>query len=218
MCGGLQPERGGGTTPLSPIDFVRLTGVSRETMCRLSAYARILIEHQQKQNLVSANSLIDVWGRHIFDSYQLIEHLPSNAKGITDIGSGAGFPGLVLAISTGIPTVLVDSHKRKSEFLGKVIQKTRASAVVVNLRVEQHAKHLMGRGVDVLTARAIAPLSKLCELAELLSPQTCLFLKGKNWRQELTQANKQWKITYEAIESLTSKESRILRITALERR
>tara|TARA_B100000686_G_C16755476_1_gene955157 strand:- start:678 stop:1334 length:657 start_codon:yes stop_codon:yes gene_type:complete len=218
MFGGPQPKKGGGATPLSPKDFVHLTGVSRETMCRLSAYAKILIERQRKQNLVSANSLTDLWGRHFFDSYQLIEHLPSNAKGITDIGSGAGFPGLVLAISTGIPTVLVDSNKRKSEFLGEVIQKTRAPAVVVNLRVEQHAKHLKGNGVDVLTARAIAPLSKLCELAELLSSQTCLFLKGKNWRKELTQANKQWKITFEAIESLTSKESRILRITELERR
>jgi 16S rRNA (guanine527-N7)-methyltransferase len=103
--------------PLSPEKFEEIAIVSRETMVRLRAYADHLAEWQQTLNLVSRNSLDNVWDRHMLDSIQLIRHLPEGATAITDIGSGAGFPGLVLAIATGLPTRLIESHVRKSAFL-----------------------------------------------------------------------------------------------------
>lgn len=215
--------------PLSTEKFEEIAIVSRETMDRLRAYADHLAEWQQTLNLVSRNSLEHVWERHMLDSIQLIRHLPEGATAITDIGSGAGFPGLVLAIATGLPTRLIESHVRKSAFLRETAALTGAPAEVLNLRVEDVAKAQRaeksgksGESVaadgNILTARAVAPLSKLCEMADSLGAQTCLFMKGGRWREELTEAEKRWRIKLQTFESLTSPESRILRITGLKKR
>jgi len=202
-------------------------------MDRLRIYANCLAEWQQTLNLVSRNSLAHVWDRHMLDSIQLVRHLPEGATSITDIGSGAGFPGLVLAIATGLPTELVESHVRKSAFLREAAALTQAPAEVLTARVEdiaaakrqahagkfgESAGKSLEKPVDILTARALAPLSKLCEMADSLGAQTCLFMKGGRWREELTEAEKRWRIKLQTFESLTSPEGRILRITGLKKR
>lgn len=212
-------------SPLTPEKFEEIAIVSRETMERLRVYAAHLEEWQQTLNLVSRNSIPDLWDRHMRDSIQLVEHLPDDARSITDIGSGAGFPGLVLAIVTGLPTELIESHTRKSAFLREVATATNAPVTVTTARVEDVARERWPQrhesvesSVDILTARALAPLEKLCAMADLLGAERCLFMKGGRWQEELTEAEKRWRIKHQTFESVTSSESRILRITGLKKR
>ncbi|MGB0630696.1 MAG: 16S rRNA (guanine(527)-N(7))-methyltransferase RsmG [Alphaproteobacteria bacterium] len=204
--------------PLSPEEFQTRANVSRETMDRLRIYADLLTERQQVQNLVSRNSLEHLWDRHMLDSSQLADHLPEDAESVTDIGSGAGFPGLVLAIVTGLPVTLVESHGRKCAFLQDVIDATEATATVANTRIEAFASESAKKPVDILTARALAPLAKLCEMADSLGARMSLFQKGARWQEELTDARKGWKMQHEAFESRTSSDARILLISHLARR
>lgn len=202
--------------PFEKADFLRSTNVSRETFIKLQTYAASLAQAQKTLNLVSKNSLPDLWRRHMLDSFQLKNYLPKSCKSITDIGTGAGFPGLVLAISTGLPTRLIDSHARKGQFLRRVINLTNAPAEVITERVEVLETESDRISVDILTARALAPLDQLCEMADFLGAQTCLFLKGRRWKEELTRAEKHWTMTLETFRSCTSDEGRILRITNLK--
>ena len=201
-----------------PENFLSDTNVSRETLDRLQAFADLLAERQKVQNLVSSNSLEDLWRRHMLDSGQLVDLLPGGAEVLVDIGSGAGFPGMVLAIVPGIPAVLVESNSRKAQFLRDVATQIGASVTVINARIEDAGGESVEKPVDILIARALAPLSKLCEMADSLAARTCLFMKGARWQEELTEARKRWKIDVETIESRTSPDSRILRITRLKRR
>ncbi len=202
--------------PLTKEEFARDEYVSRETMQKLEIYADLLIQHQKSLNLVAKNTLRDLWKRHMLDSLQLVDHLPRSTQSITDLGSGAGFPGLVLAISTGLPTRLVDSRQRKCIFLRHVIEQTGASAVVINGRIENLSTESKNKPVDIITARALAPLDKLCKMADLLDARTSLFMKGVRWREELTKAQKHWTMTLQTFRSRTSYESRILRISNLK--
>ena len=212
-------------SPLTPEKFEEITIVSRETMDRLRIYAAYLEEWQQTLNLVSRNSVPDLWDRHMRDSIQLVEHLPDDARSITDVGSGAGFPGLVLAIVTGLPTELIDSHVRKGAFLREVAAATNAPVTVTTARVEDIARERwpqrhesVENSVGVLTVRALAPLEKLCGMADLLGAECSLFMKGGRWSEELTVAEKRWRIKHQTFESVTSPEGRILRITGLKKR
>ena len=212
-------------SPLTSEKFEEITIVSRETMDRLRIYAAYLEEWQQTLNLVSRNSVPDLWDRHMRDSIQLVEHLPDDARSITDVGSGAGFPGLVLAIVTGLPTELIESHVRKGAFLREVAAATNAPVTVTTARVEDIARERwpqrhesVENSVGVLTVRALAPLEKLCGMADLLGAECSLFMKGGRWSEELTVAEKRWRIKHQTFESVTSPEGRILRITGLKKR
>jgi 16S rRNA (guanine527-N7)-methyltransferase len=212
-------------SPLTPEKFEEITNVSRETMDRLRIYAAHLEDWQQTLNLVSRNSIPDLWDRHMRDSIQLVEHFPAGTRSITDIGSGAGFPGMVLAIVTGLPTELIESHARKGAFLREVAAATDAPVTVTTARIEDIARERWSQRresvdnpVNILTARALAPLEKLCEMADLLGAQRCLFMKGGRWHEELTAAEKRWRIKHQTFESVTSPESRIIRITGLKKR
>ena len=135
--------------------------VSRETMERLQIYADLLTERQKIQNLVSGNSLACLWDRHMLDSVQLTDHLPEDAVSLTDIGSGAGFPGLVLAIATDIPATLIESHGRKCAFLQDVIDATGAPATVANTRdggepLRSGVTSTSGRRPEATVARGLA--------------------------------------------------------------
>jgi 16S rRNA (guanine527-N7)-methyltransferase len=196
-----------------PEYFRDQTIVSRETLARLVNYAEILQRWQSKINLVGPGSLESLWTRHMLDSAQLIDHIPPETKIITDLGSGAGFPGLVIAILTGIETHLVESDSRKSAFLREVIRQTGASAHIHNLRVE----NIEPWHSDIITARALAPLPKLLAytapfLQASTSPESpcCLFLKGITWREELTEAEKSWHIQCQDVVSITDPAGRIL--------
>ena len=162
----------------------KLLNVSRETLCQFKAYLTLLEKWQRRINLVASSTMVDVWQRHILDSAQLVRFYPPNTHKILDVGSGAGFPGLVLAIMGNVEVDLVESDQRKAIFLSTVIRSLALPAKVHNQRIES----LPNLAPDVITARALAPVSKLMKLIEnQISPDTvCLFLKGASVEDELT--------------------------------
>jgi 16S rRNA (guanine527-N7)-methyltransferase len=192
---------GPGAGPLTPESFAKLTNVSRETLDRLCIYVDLLKSWNRRINLVGRNTLGDVWRRHILDSAQLYPLIPPKSRSLVDLGSGAGLPGLVLSI-LGIPDChLIDSDGRKAAFLREAIRVTNADAIVHLARLDR-AK---APPADVVTARALAPLSELVEISQrfLKSRGVCLFLKGRNVEEELTELAKGWKIPVERRQSLS---------------
>ena len=165
-------------------DVGKLLNVSRETLCQFEAYLILLEKWQRRINLVANSTMVDVWQRHILDSAQLIKFYPPNTRKILDVGSGAGFPGLVLAIMGNIEVDLVESDQRKAIFLTTVIRSLGLPAKVHNQRIEK----LPNLAPDVITSRALAPVSKLIKLIEnqISSDTVCLFLKGASVEEELT--------------------------------
>jgi 16S rRNA (guanine527-N7)-methyltransferase len=175
---------------LDPQSFAALSSVSRETLVRLEAYAALLRDWSARINLVGANTLQDLWRRHFFDSAQLLADIPPGTQSLIDLGSGAGFPGLVLAI-LGVPGVeLIEADARKCAFLREAARLTAAPVTIRNTRIETVPPHI----VDVVTARGCAPLERLLLLAgRFIGPDTlCLFLKGEQAAQELTAAGQAW--------------------------
>ncbi len=211
-----EPER------LTAADFQRITGVSRETQEKFEQYAALLSKWTAAINLVSPRSLPDLWRRHFVDSAQLQRHLPpcKNPAGriLLDLGAGAGFPGMVLALLGCGHVHLVESDRRKAVFLQEVARETGAPVTVHCRRLEA----LEPFPVDVVTARAFAPLAKTLGLAApFLQPKggeegvTGLFLKGRNVDLELTEAAKAWRLRIERFESITDPEGSILRLKIL---
>src|SRR6266404_3679270 len=148
--------------PLDPHSFAALSGVSRETLGRLEAYAELLVRWSARINLVGANTLDDPWRRHFLDSAQLFADVPEATQSLVDLGSGAGFPGLVLAI-LGVPGVeLIEADARKCAFLREAARIAAAPVIIRNVRIEAVPAHI----VDVVTARACAPLDRLLVLAQ----------------------------------------------------
>jgi len=176
--------------PLDTAGFATLTGVSRETLARLEAYADLLRRWSGTINLVGRDTLDDLWRRHFLDSAQLLEYVPPGAASLVDLGSGAGFPGLVLAV-LGVPGVeLIEADSRKVSFL-------REAARVTDTRIAIHARRseaVPAHPVDLVTARACAPLDRLLPLAERFigSDTRCLFLKGARVEEELTALREAW--------------------------
>ena len=162
----------------------KLLNVSRETMCQFEAYLALLKKWQRRINLAANSTMVDAWQRHILDSAQLVRFYPLNTKKILDVGSGAGFPGLVLAIMGNVWVDLVESDQRKAIFLSTVIRSLGLPAKVHNQRIES----LSSLAPDVITARALAPVSKLMKLIEnqISHDTVCLFLKGVSVEDELT--------------------------------
>ena len=208
--------------PLSPEEFAAETrawaDVSRETMDRLRAYADLLAKWQKAINLVSRSDLPDIWRRHFLDSAQLMPLLPPvpgpDKRVIADMGSGAGFPGLVLAILGAGKVHLIESDGRKCAFLAEATRITGAPAVVHNLRLDPKRPPDVEIRADVVTSRALAPLPKLLEYAALLLKPggVCLFLKGAGAAEELTAACKVWNMRVEKLPSRTSGSGVILRL------
>lgn len=198
-----------------PEAFAKAFDVSRETLDRLSRYAEILCKWQPIQNLVAPKTLPDLWNRHIADSAQLLAFAP-NARNWVDIGTGAGFPGMVIAIllanhnECGVH--LIESNERKCAFLGEVARETEAAVTLHNKRVEAlDASDRHGR-VDIVTARAVAPLNRLLELsAPLFSAETRgLFPKGRRASEEVDAALDVWTFRHETHSSKTDAEGVII--------
>ena len=187
--------------------------VSRETMARLELYGGLLEKWQKAVNLVAASTLPELWQRHMLDSAQLWPLLPPGTRRLVDLGSGAGFPGLVLAI-LGVPEVhLVESDQKKAAFLREAARLTAAPATIHNQRIEAVAPF----AVEAVTARALAPLPRLLALAAPFLAQGAigLFLKGESAAEELTEARRQWTMTVTAEPSRTSPQGVILRVESL---
>lgn len=195
--------------------------VSRETLGRLQTYVELLQKWQPTINLVSRDSLADVWRRHILDSAQLADLIPADRPiTILDMGSGAGFPGLVLAI-LGLDqgrqwaVHLVESDSRKAAFLATVARETGATVTVHNKRLE----NMPPITADVVTARALAPLEKLVDYAVpfLTAEGQALFLKGVGTEDELTVASKTWKMVVNRLPSRSGPTGVVLRVRGISR-
>lgn len=207
----------GAVAPYGPLDFASDSKVPRETLDRLTAYARLLRERNAHLNLVADSTLPDMWRRHFLDSAQLADLIPAQAKTIVDLGSGAGFPGLVLAIMLsprhGLQVHLVEATQKKCRFLEEVAEATSAPVQIHWSRAEQ----MKGLKADVVTARALAPLTKLLGLAFpfFKATTTGLFLKGRSLDAELTEASESWKLHAVRLPSRSDPSGCILRVTGL---
>lgn len=189
-------------------------GVSRETEARLAVFAQLLLRWTGRINLIAAADRPRLWERHIADSLQLVPLLPPVARAI-DLGSGGGFPGLVLAIATGIAFDLVEADQRKAAFLREAARATAAPVTVHAARIES----LRLAPAGLVTARALAPLPRLLGwAAPLLAPGGILLLpKGAGAADELTAARAEWHMTARAVPSRTDPAATILHLSDLRR-
>jgi 16S rRNA (guanine527-N7)-methyltransferase len=195
--------------------FADLINVSRETLERLEAYVALLTKWQATLNLVAPSTLADVWRRHILDSAQVFALIDRPAEPLVDIGSGAGFPGLVLGIMGVSQLHLIESDARKCAFLREAARITGTPATIHNRRIEA----VPAFPAATVTARALAPLAKLLDYTApfLGSGGIALFLKGKTWDAELTEAGRTWRMAARGHESLSDDSGMILRIEDLHR-
>ncbi|MCF8707227.1 16S rRNA (guanine(527)-N(7))-methyltransferase RsmG [Rhizorhapis sp. SPR117] len=187
------------------------SGVSRETMDRLTAYVELLLEGMQQQNLIAASTRDHVWARHIVDSAQLLRHAPDNDGGTwLDLGSGAGLPAIVIGILSDWCVEMVESRKGRIAFLNHVIVELGLTRVTVHgLRLESLE---VTAPVSVISARAFAPLDRLFEKAVRFSSDRTIWLlpKGKNCQNELQQVRPAWQGLFHVEPSITDPESAIL--------
>lgn len=201
---------------------LRLTPVSRETLARLDVFVDSLLAWNAHTNLIGASTVPHLWTRHIADSLQLLDLAP-NARVWVDLGSGAGFPGLVIACALadtpGARVHLVESTGKKATFLREAARLTGAPAVVHAERIERFVEVFSGP-VDVVTARALAPLKLLLDqsVSLLKTGALGLFPKGQDVDAELTEATKYWNIKVNLAPSRTDSKGRIVVVQALERR
>jgi len=196
-------------------NFMQTYNVSRETYSKLERYCQALQEWQQKFNLVSKSTLDNAWERHFLDSAQLYALMPESAKSLADLGSGAGFPGMVLAIMANakapcLKVTLVESIRKKTLFLNYIKEITQTEVEILN----QRAEDIKNRRFDVITARAMTALENLFEYAvPLMHKKTvCIFPKGENYLQELEKASQKWSFICKEIPSVTNPQSVILKI------
>jgi 16S rRNA (guanine527-N7)-methyltransferase len=188
--------------------------VSRETSERLTVFAALLERWNGRINLVSSRDLAQLWTRHIADSLQLAAELPAGAP-FVDLGSGGGFPGLVLAIANDSPVTLIEADQRKASFLREAARATGTTATVIARRIEQ----VELPPTRYLTARALAPLPRLLDWSArfLTEDGVCVFLKGRNVEDELTAAAVEWHMAISRRPSRTDPEGVILRLSEIRR-
>lgn len=197
-------------------------GTSVQIAGQLYDFVDILAEWNAKINLVSKNSFADVWERHIFDSLQLIDYVPSGVKNIVDIGSGAGFPAVVLAIAAQekLPQAkitMVESITKKTVYLNDTINKLGLkNAEVLNSRVE----NTVFKAVDVVTARAVAALEVLFEYQNKIGNGKTMgiYLKGQSYVQEVEKACKKWNFNCEVKKNKYNESGVILLVSDLRRK
>jgi 16S rRNA (guanine527-N7)-methyltransferase len=216
----------------SPTAFAQAFEVSHETLEKLSKYADLLATWQKAVNLIAPSTLDQVWHRHIADSAQIVDLVPPAARTFADLGSGGGFPALVLAImlagrqsNTPFTMSLIESDIRKGAFLREVIRqtglKTDGNAVeILSIRIENPVTQSKVGAVDIVTARALASLDRLFQYAfPLFHPGTvALFLKGRDTQRELDEAQAHWSFTARLIPSRTESDATVVVVTHLSPR
>lgn len=203
-----------------PKDIAKLLDVSRETLTVLVRFRDLLAKWNRRIDLVGPRELSRFWRRHALDSLQLLHHAPVSALSFADLGSGGGFPGLVIAIQLreriGASIVLHEADGRKASFLRQAI-----ASLALPARVEQgRIEAAIATGAEVVTARALAPLPLLFEYAMMVMHKKSgcgLFLKGRDVVAELTSAANSWNFTAQQIPSLADPEGVVLRVEALSR-
>lgn len=214
----------------TPAAFSSAFDVSRETLEKLEAYAALLRRWQSKMNLVAPATLDEVWHRHLADSAQLMAEIPPATQALFDLGSGAGFPGLVLAIlSADHPTAvrrgpsgqfavtLVESDSRKAAFLRDAARTVAVPVDILVTRIENPETQLKLATADVVTARALAPLPRLLGwvVSTLKPTATAVLPKGRDWAAEIEAARQDYEFDARLVPSRTDPEARLVVITAL---
>ena len=203
--------------PQDGVEFQRVMSATDAQMADLHAFLSLLTAWNERMNLVGPSALAAFWPRHAYDSAQLLTFKPE-AKTWADLGAGAGFPGLVLAIllkgTPGARIHLVESMAKRCRFLAEVAERLSLPVDIHNVRAED-----LGITVDIVTARACAPLPRLLGYAEpyLRKGATGLFLKGQDVVSELTEATKYWKFEAELAASLSHPDGRVLQVKGLSR-
>ena len=198
-----------------PEAFLEAFSVSRETLDRLILYEDLLKGWQKAVNLVAPGTLGEVWHRHFADSAQLARLVPPAAESLVDLGSGGGFPGLVLAIMLyerkPLRVSLIESDGRKAAFLREVARQTRVPVDILSARIENAETQRKVGSVDVVTVRALAPLNRLLGLAApFFAPRTRgLFLKGRDIHGEIDEARVAWHFDVELVPSMTDAQGQI---------
>jgi 16S rRNA (guanine527-N7)-methyltransferase len=201
--------------PKTASEFAKKTGVSRETLSRLECFADLLRKWQKSINLVGPSTVTDIWSRHMMDSAQLLPLVrlcgwQGPELRWADLGSGAGFPGLVLAIMGAGEVALIESNSKKCAFLRQVIRQTGATAEVVEARIEEFD----GCQFDLIVSRALGPVNKLVEYARPLVREgsEIWLLKSQDVEDELTRTPISSTIEVESYASETDERGRILRL------
>ncbi len=202
--------------------FSRYTQVSRETISSLKKYEKALILANKGLNLVGKSTINDIWTRHFLDSVQVIDFIDKNDKTLIDIGSGAGFPGLVLAIvlkdrKFPIKVKLIEKSPKKIKFLKDLITDLKLDVELINQNIFENSKNL---SEDVLVARAFKPLRVILELIhnKAINWKRFFIYLGKTGKDDLLQASKNWDIGYKQRMSITSKDSIVIEINRLKKR
>jgi len=200
---------------VTPEAFAAAADVSRETLDRLRRYAELLRRWNRRINLVGQGTLPDLWRRHMLDSAQLFPLLADPAGPLVDLGSGAGFPGLVLAAMGAGSVHLIEADKRKCAFLGEA---ARALGVTVTVHAARIESVTPFRAATIVS-RALAPLPELLDMGEKFCGKhsILLFLKGRSVEEELTRAQKEWNMRVDQIPSRTDPQGVILRLEAISR-
>jgi 16S rRNA (guanine527-N7)-methyltransferase len=177
-------------------DVLARLNVSRESLLKIEAYVDLLLAWQTKINLIGPSTVETVWRRHVLDALQLLPLMHARTEAVADLGSGAGIPGLILALAGDLKADLYESNGKKVAFLREAIRQTKANAQVHQIRLETLEDHLPERIPDYVTARALAPLDKLLTWAEPLLKRGAigLFHKGQDVDSELNKATKFWKM------------------------
>ncbi|MFN7056556.1 16S rRNA (guanine(527)-N(7))-methyltransferase RsmG [Hyphomonas sp.] len=196
--------------------FLAAANVSRETLETLDRVIAELDVWRQRSNLIGPKEWPRIWTRHVADSWQLLDHIPDTAR-VVDLGSGAGFPGLIIAAARPAGHVtLMESVGKKCAFLRAAIEAAGLPAAVWQGRIESAP----AIKADLVTARAFAPMPELLDYAApwLTKGASGLFLKGERWKEELTQARQRWNFAYEAIPSRIGGSGVILKVREVARR
>ncbi len=188
--------------------------VPRETFDRIEAYAALLVEASSRQNIIAASTVDQLWERHLLDSAQLIRHV--NRGRWSDIGSGAGLPGIVIAILTGEPVTLIEPRRLRAEFLATV----KSRLALDNVQIAHGKASAVTTKFDYITARAVAPASALLAMTDHLShPKTVWVLpKGRTAQKELDDVRDAWQGVFRLEPSLTDEAASILLATGVRRR
>jgi 16S rRNA (guanine527-N7)-methyltransferase len=197
--------------------------LSPAVTARLDCFVDLLLAWQQRINLIAPSTVPSLWSRHVADSLQLLDlvEAPARRRVFVDVGSGGGFPGMVIACAVadveGSEVHLVESNLKKAAFLREATRQTRAPALVHAARIEQVAATLDAMPVDYVTARAVAPLPDLLGLIAPLVKRgaKALLLKGQDLEHELTESTKHWHIESETVPSRTGASGRILIVHSL---
>lgn len=194
---------------MTPLEHAVGRHVSRETLHRLEFYAELLRAGSSSQNLISASTLDSLWERHILDSAQLARFEPRAGASWVDVGSGAGLPGIVIALLVEGPVRLVEPRRLRAEFLEQCIMEL---GLAPRVSVEGAKIEKSGGRFDVITARAVAPLTKFLGLAHHLSHKGTIWAlpKGRNAKSELAEAQRSWQCDVRVEDSFTDPDARIL--------